>query len=169
MTLSELWQTLGITSTMVESCRLPLYDTEPDLVDAGCDVFERRQQMTPHTLQQWQAMKIAASDDDIELQLVSAFRSVEYQCELIRRKIETGIPIEEIVTVNAIPGFSEHHTGRALDLTTPGCEPLSEAFEVTTAFSWLQENASDFAFSLSYPRDNPFGIIYEPWHWTCNS
>ena len=26
--------------------------------------------------------------------------------------------------------------------------------------------AGAFGFSMTYPRDNPWGIIYEPWHWS---
>ena len=71
----------------------------------------------------------------------------------------------DVDLVNTPPGYSEHHTGRALDITTSDCEPLTEAFELTEAFTWLVTHASKYQFSLTYPRDNPYGIIYEPWHW----
>ena len=29
----------------------------------------------------------------------------------------------------------------------------------------VQFNAGAHGFRLSYPRDNPHGIVYEPWHW----
>ena len=32
-------------------------------------------------------------------------------------------------------------------------------------YAWLKDNAARFRFRLSYPRDNPHGIAYEPWHW----
>ena len=69
------------------------------------------------------------------------------------------------MTVSAAPGYSEHHTGRAVDIATPGSRPLTEEFEDSAAFHWLNENAADFGFSMSYPRDNRYGFIYEPWHW----
>ncbi len=121
--------------------------------------------MTPDTADHWQQMCQAAVSDGVVLQLVSAFRSVDYQCELIRNKLNRGQVIEDILKVNALPGYSEHHTGCALDITTPGAEPLEESFEQTEAFAWLSKNAREFGFELSYPRDNPFGIAYEPWHW----
>ena len=43
--------------------------------------------------------------------------------------------------------------------------PAEESFEATDAFAWLTGNAGDFGFQMSYPRDNPHGITYEPWHW----
>jgi D-alanyl-D-alanine carboxypeptidase len=30
----------------------------------------------------------------------------------------------------------------------------------------LQAEAAGFGFAMTYPRDNPWGIIYEPWHWS---
>src|SRR5690606_38685754 len=68
-------------------------------------------------------------------------------------------------TVNAAPGYSEHHGGDALDIGTTGESPAEESFEHTAAFAWLQAHAGRFGFALSYPRDNPHGITYEPWHW----
>lgn len=73
--------------------------------------------------------------------------------------------MQQILEVSAAPGFSEHHTGRALDLTTPGGPVLEEPFEHTDAFAWLSESAGSFGFHLSYPRGNSHGIAYEPWHW----
>ncbi len=121
--------------------------------------------MTPATLAAWRAMSEQAHLDGVVLQLVSAYRSIVYQSDLIQRKLDAGQLIRDILQVNTPPGYSEHHTGRALDLTTPGCEVLTEAFESTTAFEWLCSNAGQHGFTLSYPRDNPSGIDYEPWHW----
>jgi D-alanyl-D-alanine carboxypeptidase len=97
---------------------------------------------------------------------VSGFRSIDYQAALIRKKIEAGQRIENILAVNAAPGFSEHHSGMAVDIATPGSRPLTEEFEATDAFRWLQEAAAGFGFSMTYPRENPWGIAYEPWHWS---
>lgn len=163
--LEAAWHQLGITADHLAACRLPAYPEATRLVDAGCDLFGRPQQMTRTTLAAWSAMRAAARNDSIELQLVSAYRSVAYQCDVIERKLAAGRSIDEILRVNAPPGHSEHHTGRALDLTSPGVEALTEAFETTDAFSWLSRRAEAFGFALSYPRDNPEGIDYEPWHW----
>ncbi|MEX0943902.1 MAG: M15 family metallopeptidase [Pseudomonadales bacterium] len=165
--IDSLLSDLGITRTIRQELSLPLQPEAIDLVQCENDIFDRPQYMARITRQQWQAMRSQASADGIELELVSAFRSVEYQCNLIRAKLDKGQALEDILKVNAVPGYSEHHTGRALDLNTPNCEPLSEAFEQTPAFDWLCRNAHRFSFTLTYPRDNPLGIAYEPWHWAC--
>jgi D-alanyl-D-alanine carboxypeptidase len=42
---------------------------------------------------------------------------------------------------------------------------LTEEFDSSDAFAWLQQHAAKHGFSMTYPRDNPQGFIYEPWHW----
>ena len=96
---------------------------------------------------------------------ISGYRSHDYQLGIFERKLGRGQSIDEILAVNAAPGFSEHHSGRALDIGTPGEPPAEDTFEGTGAFAWLRDNAAADGFVLSYPRDNPHGIAYEPWHW----
>ncbi|WP_222847324.1 M15 family metallopeptidase [Pontiella desulfatans] len=121
--------------------------------------------LQPNTAESWKAMKAKAASDGIHLYMVSAFRSIERQSQIIENKKAKGIPDDEIYAVSAPPGRSEHHTGRAIDLNTVDCPVLEEEFEDTPAFEWLRENAASFGFTLSYPRNNPYGIAYEPWHW----
>jgi zinc D-Ala-D-Ala carboxypeptidase len=137
-----------------------------ELVSIGLDIYNREQRLTPSAAKAWSEMKAAAAADNEILQLVSAFRSVDYQKQIIQRKLAAGQSWEQILRVSALPGYSEHHTGRTVDITTPNCEPLTEAFENTSAFQWLTRRAGEFGFTMTYPRDNAFGIAYEPWHWT---
>jgi D-alanyl-D-alanine carboxypeptidase len=110
-------------------------------------------------------MQAAAARDDSTLLPLSAFRSVARQTAIIRGKLARGQLIGEILRVSAVPGCSEHHTGRALDLGAPGHLQLAASFARTREFRWLQRHAASFGFHLSYPRTNPHGIAYEPWHW----
>ena len=99
------------------------------------------------------------------LDAISGYRSHDYQLGIFERKLARGLTVDEILTVNAAPGYSEHHSGFALDIGAPDEPPAEESFERTPAFAWLGENAGDYGFAMSYPRDNPHGIVYEPWHW----
>jgi D-alanyl-D-alanine carboxypeptidase len=125
----------------------------------------REHLLIPEAATAWRQLKQTAAEDGIELFIVSAFRSAARQAEIIDRKLQSGLGIEEIVKVNAPPGYSEHHTGRAVDLSTPGVKPLEIEFETTAAFRWLKQNAGQFGFFLSYPPENAEGYRYEPWHW----
>lgn len=66
-----------------------------------------------------------------------------------------------------MPGTSEHHTGLALDLITPGYQQLDDGFENTAAFKWLDKHSAEYGFVLRYPKDKEdiTKIIYEPWHY----
>ncbi|MFT7688565.1 MAG: D-alanyl-D-alanine carboxypeptidase [Candidatus Azotimanducaceae bacterium] len=158
---------LGIRKTHFQRCLAPKQIDAGHLTYSELDVFQREQFMTNATSECWTAMRKAARNDNIILQLVSAYRSIDYQCNLIKGKIEKGRTIDEILKNNVIPGYSEHHTGRALDLTTPGSEVLEETFEDSTAFDWLKTHAHQYHFRMTYPRDNEYGVNYEPWHWFC--
>lgn len=137
-----------------------------ELVSVGADIYGRDQRLTPQAAAAWNEMRAAAEQDGETLQLVSAFRSYDYQKQIIQRKLTAGQSWEQILRVSALPGYSEHHTGRTIDVTAPDCKPLTEEFEKTSAFGWLQRRAGDFGFTMTYPRGNKFGVAYEPWHWT---
>jgi D-alanyl-D-alanine carboxypeptidase len=164
--LRELHQELGIPADYGQDGGPPTYAEASALVDVGPNLVGRPQRLAPEAARQWQAMVAAADAVGIPLLIVSGYRGVEYQADLIRRKLEAGQRIGEILAVNAAPGHSEHHTGRAVDIATPGSRPLTEEFESTNAFQWLESRAVEFGFSMTYPRDNPWGIAYEPWHWS---
>ena len=164
--LRDLHKELGIPADYGHRTGLPLFEEAGELVEVGPNLVGRMQRLTPEAARQWHAMVDAADTVGIQLLIVSGFRGFEYQAGLIRKKIEAGQTIGDILTVNAAPGYSEHHTGRAVDIATPGSRPLTEEFEASGAFDWLQSRAIEFGFAMTYPRDNPWGIAYEPWHWS---
>ena len=155
--LRELHDELGVPADYGQDGGPPIFDEALDLVDIGPNLVGRVQRLTPATAEDWQAMVEAAAADEVILMIVSGFRSIEYQAQLIRKKINAGQEIEAILKVNAAPGYSEHHSGQAVDIATPGSRPLTEEFEATAAFQWLGENAGRFGFSMTYPRDNSWG------------
>jgi D-alanyl-D-alanine carboxypeptidase len=121
--------------------------------------------LIPAAAAAWERLAAAGQNDGVHLQIASAFRSIERQTEIVRRKLEAGLSIDAVLSVSAPPGFSEHHTGRAVDVTTVGCTPLDAVFAPTEAFRWLSLRAREFGFAMSYPEGNSHGYEYEPWHW----
>ena len=156
---------LGGDPQVLETRGLPCYDDARELVVADTSKSGIEHRLTEVAADSWTAMKFAAANDNVSLILISGFRSFERQFEIVNRRIESGESLEELFYVLAPPGCSQHHTGRALDIGTMGCEPASVDFAKTTAFQWLCENALQFGFSLSYPENNSQGYSYEPWHW----
>jgi D-alanyl-D-alanine carboxypeptidase len=162
----ELFADLGIPSDYGRDPRRPKFAEATELTDVEPNVVGTMQRLVPDTAAAWHKMKQNAAGDGVQLLLVSGFRSIRHQADIIRRKLEAGQSIAAILAVNAAPGFSEHHTGRAIDIATPGTRPLTAEFESSTAFTWLQANAGVFGFRMPYGRVNRFGFEYEPWHWS---
>ncbi|MGF1567190.1 MAG: D-alanyl-D-alanine carboxypeptidase family protein [Nodosilinea sp.] len=117
---------------------------------------------------QFEAMSQAAASAGITLVPLSGFRTYAEQEQIFfSLKAERGQSAETRAEVSAPPGYSEHHTGYAIDLgdaTQPG-NHLNEGFASTRAYQWLTENAVRFGFELSFPPENLQGVAFEPWHW----
>lgn len=163
--LDAIHARLGIEPGHAERRSMPPVREPRALAHAGIDVHGREQWLEREAARAWHRMSRAAARDGVALALVSAFRTVAYQAGIVARKLARGQALEEILRVNAVPGYSEHHSGRAIDVTTPGYADLEEAFEDSPAFAWLSSNAARFGYAMSYPRGNAQGIAYEPWHW----
>lgn len=165
MALMERAHTLGVPRDYGRVRGLRLQREPVRLVSIGNDIHGRGQWLQPHAARALARLRETSLHDGIELQVVSAFRSIEYQLRIVERKLARGLAMDEILAVSAAPGYSEHHSGRCVDFTTPGYPALEEEFERSPAFGWLARNAGRFGFTLSYPRGNRHGIAYEPWHW----
>jgi D-alanyl-D-alanine carboxypeptidase len=159
---------LGIDRNYPIAHRLPLQPEANSLQSIGEDIYQRDQRMVPSAAKNWHAMINAATQQGIQIQAVSAFRSVRYQAGIVKRKLEKGQSMEQILEVSAAPGFSEHHTGKAIDVTTPGFDVLEEEFDQSPAFGWLEQEAQNFGFQMSFSKNNHHGLAYEPWHWAWN-
>ncbi len=122
----------------------------------------------------------SARAENIDLRALSCFRSIQNQRWLFCRHVCDadglicgggcqGRKQSEAVRarVSAPPGYSEHATGYTIDFADGrkrNCD-FETCFGETKAGRWLQANAPDFGFELSFPEDNQQGIAYEPWHW----
>jgi D-alanyl-D-alanine carboxypeptidase len=163
--ISELHRELGIPANYAELRGLTLQLEASELVSVGKTDSGLDCRLDLDAARAWREMCARATESEIELVPLSGFRSVERQAEIVRGKRAVGHTMEEILSTIAAPGYSEHHTGRAIDIGTNDVPPLEEAFAITAAYAWLERHAESFGFRLSYPKDNPAGFIYEPWHW----
>lgn len=166
MQQAKIFSELGIPKDYGENPYRPRYEEATDLVDVELNIIGRMQKLAAETARSWLAMKQAAFADEVELLIVSGFRSIDYQAELLRKKLASGQDIENILRVNAAPGFSQHHTGKAIDIASPGSRPLTTEFELSPAYQWLCSHAAGYGFRMPYERDNRFDFDYEPWHWS---
>ena len=163
--IAAIHEELGIPPDYSLRRRLDVYTEAVELVSIGPDDNGRDCRLIEIAAHAWRRMRAQAREYDIVLTPLSGFRSVDRQVEIIRGTRALGETIDNILRTLAAPGYSEHHTGRAIDIGTPGDLPLEESFAETKAFAWLERHGAAFGFSMSFPRDNPHGFIYEPWHW----
>ena len=124
--------------------------------------------LKPEAAQKVEAMIADAKAAGVRLDVISGFRSLEDQQYLFfDLKAERGQTTQTRAEVSAPPGYSEHHTGYAIDFID-GTQPATDlevSFESTPAFRWLEENAAYYGFELSFPEGNEQNVTYEPWHW----
>lgn len=107
-------------------------------------------------------MMLAAQADGAALIIASGFRSVKHQQGIINRKIKSKqIPVQ-IYRLSAPAGYSEHHTGLAVDFS-----PLNDSFAKTKAYAWLIKNAHNYGWHQTYTKaySQVSGVAEEPWHW----
>lgn len=118
-----------------------------------------------------ETLHLAALEDGMQLYGISAFRPYYRQQEIYLQSLAVKGK-EHTQKYIAYPGYSEHQTGLAIDLSCPeiGFE-LTEDFADTKEGGWLSKYAYQFGFVLSYPRNNNQGYAYEPWHirFTCKN
>lgn len=103
---------------------------------------------------------------------LSCHRSIERQRQVFCGGIGPGRKCRdaaERAKASAPPGYSEHSTGYALDITirplARGCGDVSPCIAATTPGRWLLAHATEFGFELSFPPGNAQGVTWEPWHW----
>lgn len=120
---------------------------------------------TPETVEAYQNLTKDLEDLDMKIYIVSSYRDIAYQQRLYDYYLKSDSK-EEVDTYSSRPGYSEHHTGRALDISQVA-ENLN-AFEGSDEAKWVYENAYKYGFIVRYKAEQTdvTGYIFEPWHIT---
>lgn len=87
-----------------------------------------------------------------------------YVSSVYRSLEEQALLFEEMPDYALAPGYSEHHTGLALDVYVAQYAGL--AFLESQAGQFVNHNCSEFGFIIRYPegKEDITGIPFEPWH-----
>jgi len=104
-------------------------------------------------------------NSDNAVNVISGYRTENYQRELFEEmSCEVGETEAAIWVAN--PGFSEHHSGLALDLGLYFDDGTSQSFNGEGKYSWITENCWKYGFVVRYPENKQSitKIAYEPWH-----
>src|SRR5437879_528666 len=94
--VSLILQRYQIPCALIEARQLRLYPEPAELVIAEVGADGREHRLTPAAAAAWTAMKQAAHQAGVELFIVSAFRNLERQIEIIENKLARGLSIEAI-------------------------------------------------------------------------
>jgi LAS superfamily LD-carboxypeptidase LdcB len=133
----------------------------------------------------FQKMKVEAAKENINIELVSAYRSFQRQKEIFEEKYirftSEGLTplqaIEKIIEYSTIPGTSRHHWGTDIDIIDGNAKPRPKSVLQPEHFhgegpfcklkEWLTEYSESFGFYEVY-TDAPDrkGFKYEPWHFS---
>lgn len=111
------------------------------------------------------AMYNAAAAAGAGFGVTSSFRSYSDQVATYNQWVAVNGSASAADTVSARPGYSEHQTGLAADLSCNGA--VLEAFAGSVCYQWLVANAADYGFIERYPvgLTSITGYSPEAWHW----
>lgn len=113
-----------------------------------------------------QMFAAGAAEGAGQMQVQSAYRSYSVQVRVYNGWV-SSLGKAQADRQSARPGFSEHQTGLAVDISTVPLKcTLGACFSTTPQGEWLAANAWRFGYLLRYPADKTSvtGYEYEPWH-----
>jgi D-alanyl-D-alanine carboxypeptidase len=129
--------------------------------------YQRFERLAPDASLALLKLIYTARNDGVWIVPVSGFRNISDQEKLFDAQIQRRGSPEAAAKLSAPPGYSEHHTGYAIDVTDGRFpkQDITYNFATTDAFKWLTIYAKEFGFEMSFPENNSQGVSYEPWHW----
>ena len=129
----------------------------PDLVNVD------GQKMRKEAADAFVKMRNDASREKLRIRAVSGYRTVSYQRGLYNRYLSSDSQ-ENVDRYSARPGYSEHHTGLAVDVF--GSIDGLRQFENTPEFPWVRDNCYKYGFIIRYfeETEDITGYESEPWH-----
>ena len=132
-------------------------------------IRDREFEVEKTALKAFNKLQAALKEDGIIIFLDSTYRSVARQQE-IWDEYEEKEGKEYVQKYVAVPGYSEHHTGLAIDICIAKNGKIindnDEMLKQKKTFAKIHERLAEFGFILRYPdgKDDITGYSYEPWH-----
>jgi len=159
--------------------------TENELIGRGRPtLYGTGYKMQKRAHQAFLEMNYAAKRNDMNIRVVSSYRSFNHQNLIWTRKYKRyrsrNLTSQQAVWYNirytAIPGSSRHHWGTEIDVVNGSIKtsryPLNtknfHGYGIYKSFrEWMDSNAHKYGFYQVYTNDhNRRGFKYEPWHYS---
>jgi len=177
-----LWKTVTVENTDIHRGELILVNYQYPYPEADTvavrDVYGNKNPyyklastniaLTDVTLQAFNAMtERFYADTGVDDMIVnSGYRNVPSQQKIYDDRVASqGKEMADLYV--ATPGYSEHHTGMAMDLSFYTDEGATVSIENHEFGSWLHEHCVEYGFVLRYPSNKVdiTKIGYEFWHY----
>ena len=139
-------------------------DFIPDnLVDVDLKYTRYKIQLENKCYEAYKKMYDDAFELGYDLAIVSGYRSYMTQVWTYNNFL-TQDPREVVDTYSARPGYSEHQTGLAIDIVSPGYN--FDTFADSDEAKWLKDNCYKYGFIIRYPKEKTNITLYkyESWH-----
>ena len=161
--LKSIYNDYSLELSLLDSNKI--IEEEENLVLWGHDIYKRKIFISHRSRPYLFSLDSAAKSNDITLLIISGYRSYLKQAQIINNKLESGKPLSQILKENELPGYSQHHTGSAIDICTENDNTLAINFQYSREYKWLIKNAHLYNYYLSYSDTTTSNINFEPWHW----
>ena len=139
-------------------CMQPVTFVPGDLVNS------RGATLSAKAIDAFNSLMAAADVAGINLSVTSSYRS--YSNQVSTYAYWVGVSgADGADTYSARPGYSEHQTGLAFDISSNGC--VLDCFGTSPAYGWMQANAAQYGFIQRYYAgyDSITGYKAEEWHY----
>ena len=146
------------------------WEEKVELVDVK-NAWDEDIKVEKKAYEKYQELAKELADEGITIELDSVYRSVKRQQDLWdewSNDPEKGP--EYVKKYVAVPGYSEHHTGLAIDICLRINGELvyenDDMIAQRDIFSKIHAKLAKYGFILRYPegKDASTGYSYEPWH-----
>ena len=146
------------------------WEKNVELVDAK-NAWDEDIQIEKNAYKQYKKLKKELEEDGVEIELDSVYRSVQAQQDLWDEwSADPEKGIDYVRKFVAVPGYSEHHTGLAVDICLKKDGELiydnDEMIAEREIFAKIHKKLAKYGFILRYleGREDSTGYTYEPWH-----
>ena len=122
-------------------------------------------QLVEEAAQAFNKMCMDAKEQGIYFANMVAYRSYSEQ-QSIYDSYADSYGLLQVDEYTPKPGFSEHQTGLALNVSSMASYPEGTSFVETNEYEWLANNADKYGFIFRYPKNKEHitGFAYESSH-----
>lgn len=150
---------------------LPSDWTEDVTLETAKNIYDEECLVEKETLKQFQLLRADLLKERIHIEIDSAYRSVEEQQAIWDEwSADPEYGEEYCKKYLAAPGYSEHHTGLAIDIflikNGNDVRDNDAMLAETEVFEIIHQRLPEYGFILRYPegKEDVTGYNYEPWH-----